>query len=220
MDPRVSTEHKQPVSFCGETRRGTLSSFGAAELGHCEPRAASASGGSLPAPKRNERAEAAGGQRDPDKMIQIFLQLRKTFSKLSSYALVGTASPWVLGLTLCSSYLYLCPPLPDEFLEARTWSAVLISIAIDFFLVLPPTPQATEGPGGRTPCLQKASSFMLGGCGEGFSCFPGQGCCLSSSSTSSAYSYCFEKKWYYMVHRKVRKETTSICNACPSPKIL
>lgn len=71
MDPRASTEHKQPVSFCGETRRGTLSSFGAAELGHCEPRAACASGGSLPAPKRNERAEAAGGQRDPDKMVRV-----------------------------------------------------------------------------------------------------------------------------------------------------
>ena len=122
--------------------------------------------------------------------IQIFLQLRRTFfSKLSSYALVGTASPWVLGLTLCSSYLYLCPPLPDEFLEAWTWSAVLISIAVDFFLVLPPTPQATEGPGGRTPCLHKASSFMLGGCGEGFTCFPGQGCCLSSSSTSRYLPY-------------------------------
>lgn len=50
----------------------------------------------------------------------------------------------MLGLTLCSSYLYLCPPLPDEFLEAWTWSAVLISIAVDFFLVLPPTPGATE----------------------------------------------------------------------------
>ena len=71
MDPRASTEHKQPVSFCGETRRGTLSSSGAAELGHCEPRAACASGGSLPAPTRNERAEAAGGLRDPDKMVRV-----------------------------------------------------------------------------------------------------------------------------------------------------
>lgn len=63
----------------------------------------------------------------------------------------------MLGLTLCSAYLYLCPPLPDEFLEAWTWLAMLISIAVDFFLVLPPTPRATEGPGGRTPaCIKPA----------------------------------------------------------------
>lgn len=66
--------------------------------------------------------------------------------ELSSYALVGTMSPWVLGLTLCFAYLYLCPPLPDEFLEVWTWLAVLISIAVDFFLVLPPTPWGHRRP--------------------------------------------------------------------------
>ena len=72
MDPRASIEHKQPVSFCGETGRGTLSS-GAAELGHCEPRAACVHLGEaclLPRAMRELR-QAAGGQRDPDKMGRV-----------------------------------------------------------------------------------------------------------------------------------------------------
>lgn len=34
------------------------------------------------------------------------------------------------------------------------------------------------------------------------------------------YANCFENKWCYMVHRKVRKEATNICNACLTPKSL
>ena len=54
MDPRVSIEHKQPVSFCGETRRGSLSSSGAAELGHCESRAACVHLGELRPPTNDD----------------------------------------------------------------------------------------------------------------------------------------------------------------------
>ena len=34
------------------------------------------------------------------------------------------------------------------------------------------------------------------------------------------YAICFENKWCYMIHRKVRKEAANICNACPPPKML
>ena len=74
--------------------------------------------------------------------IQIFLQLRKTFfSKSSLHALVGTASPWVQMLPLCSLYL----PSLSSFLPQLWWVLGGIDVG-DSFLVLPPTSWDTEGP--------------------------------------------------------------------------